>query len=223
MRRTAHSVPAYILVAAASTAEPQSLLVPNEFVAGEPAVAAEVNANFDEVERFVNQNRDAIDALSTLRDLTTIEDLSWLHEGSLTLSELESFGLVVGFSKQVQASDLLDGFGGEDFVVELLRFEFGDWQRVGNLRLDPVLDYSVSNGRIDDYLVDTSSPAVTGAFVLFPPAGYASSGLHKIVIRGNFISDEDGRAVDGEFINADLPSGDIAQGGRFESWFDVTP
>lgn len=222
MKRIMHSVLPCILIMSASPAESQTLSVPNEFVAGEPAVAAEVNANFGEVEFHVNLNRDAINSLATLPDLTSIEYLSWFHEGSLSLPLLNSFGLVLAFSKPVQASDILDGFADENFAVELYRFESGDWLKLGGLSLEPVSDFGVDgSGRIDEYLIDTTDPAATDAFVIMPPTDYLNTGTHKVVIRGNFITDVNGRAVDGEFINARLPTGDIAQGGRFESWFSV--
>lgn len=224
MSRTGHFLLPLILIVVSSAAESQTLSVPNEFVAGQPAVAAEVNANFDEVELYVNQNRDSISALSQPPDLTSIEYLSWFHEGSMPLSKLKSFGLVVAFSRLVQTSDILDGFAGQNFVVELYRFNDGNdvWQRVSDISLNPVSDFTVaSDERIDNYLIDSSDPAVTEAIVIFPPADYQDSGIHRVVIRGNFIRDEDGRIVDGEFVGARLPTGDVAQGGRFESWVNV--
>jgi hypothetical protein len=48
-------------------------------------------------------------------------------------------------------------------------------------------------------------------------------------LRGDFVVDEFGRAVDAEFVRAELPSGDRPagskfgiQGGHFESWFFLT-
>ena len=45
-------------------------------------------------------------------------------------------------------------------------------------------------------------------------------------LRGDFVIDETGRAVDAEFVRAELPTGDRPagseygiQGGLFESWF----
>ncbi len=51
---------------------------------------------------------------------------------------------------------------------------------------------------------------------------------HWMVLRGDFVLDEKGRAVDAEFVRGELPSGDRPagsdhgiQGGLFESWFSV--
>jgi hypothetical protein len=47
-----------------------------------------------------------------------------------------------------------------------------------------------------------------------------------IVLRGDFVIDTQGFAIDGEFVRAQLPTGDRpsgspygTQGGTFESWF----
>lgn len=45
----------------------------------------------------------------------------------------------------------------------------------------------------------------------------------EIVLRGSLIVDEDGRALDGEYIDGRLPTGNGVQGGDFVDWFRVGP
>lgn len=54
------------------------------------------------------------------------------------------------------------------------------------------------------------------------------SNVFSVILRGDFVLDRDGRAVDAEFVRAELPTGDRPkdstfgiQGGTFESWFTV--
>jgi len=51
-----------------------------------------------------------------------------------------------------------------------------------------------------------------------------------VLLRGDFVVDTNGRAIDAEFVRAELPTGDRpsgdkhgVQGGLFESWFDPSP
>jgi hypothetical protein len=51
-----------------------------------------------------------------------------------------------------------------------------------------------------------------------------------IILRGDFVLDTKGNAIDAEFVRAELPSGDRPksslfgiQGGLFESWFTIKP
>ena len=51
-----------------------------------------------------------------------------------------------------------------------------------------------------------------------------------IILRGDFVLDTNGNAIDAEFVRAELPSGDRPksslagiQGGLFESWFKIKP
>ena len=66
---------------------------------------------------------------------------------------------------------------------------------------------------------------------LFPIAGEILAGKVSdlwILLRGDFVLDSKGKAVDAEFARAELPTGDHPkssvfgiQGGLFESWFTV--
>ena len=88
--------------------------------------------------------------------------------------------------------------------------------------------------------IDTASELPAGdargvAFLLdnenFPIAGEILNGKVNdlwILLRGDFVLDSKGKAVDVEFARAELPTGDHpngsvfgVQGGLFESWFTV--
>lgn len=75
-----------------------------------------------------------------------------------------------------------------------------------------------------------SSPAPALAFLaeVKYQAFFFAVREHWVSLRGDFVIDVNGRAVDAEFVRAELPTGDRpagskhgVQGGLFESWFSV--
>lgn len=46
--------------------------------------------------------------------------------------------------------------------------------------------------------------------------------LVRIVIKCDFLKDQDSKCVDGNFLSGILPTGDGVAGGQFESWFELT-
>ncbi len=47
--------------------------------------------------------------------------------------------------------------------------------------------------------------------------------LCRVVVKCGYLTDTQGRPVDGDFLKSSLPSGDGVPGGDFESWFVLTP
>ena len=102
-------------------------------------------------------------------------------------------------------------------------------------RIVPLDEINVAGGVITS-AVTATSPA-PGAALVFDDAeigdGRAlnraldqSSGSFLVLLRGDFVVDEEGRAIDAEHLRSALPTGDRPQaaelgiqGGRFESWF----
>jgi hypothetical protein len=203
--------------------------------------------------------------------LTRIEALSWTHNQMHTAGTPQTpdsffavidiatgaklFGLVIGFTDDVQVSATIDGahvfqvllpvpptgaadlgfacrcpIKGATMPVEL------DLDAQGRIKVNP-------GGRIDTAKLAPPGKARGVAFILdqqIPMArNLLAGGVTDVMIqlRGDFVMDTQGRAIDGEFVRAQLPTGDRPQppagqplnqqvgiqGGLFESWFSVRP
>jgi len=156
-------------------------------------------------------------------------------------------GLVIGFTADVQVSKTID----PDHVFQVLvNHSNAEETRRGLVcrcairgRTIPVKLKLDGQGKIVVNAaghIDTASEAPAGnargvAFLLdgenFPIAGEILAGKVNdlwIKLRGDFVLDSNGKAVDAEFTRAELPTGDHpkasafgVQGGLFESWFTV--
>ncbi len=198
------------------------LSVPNAFTAGTPAVAAEVNENFDAAASAVNDNHDRLQTLEALHgDVTVIENISWDHNQPLPYFAFYNTGLAFWFSRPVSTSALLVD-AADNLTVELLQLQSdGSWERfTTGVNLYALSAVDLSAGSITDVTVDFSDPALAQGFLLLPP-NLPPSGTYRVVIRTGFLADENGRAVDGDFLLGQTPTGDGLPGGTFESWFTV--
>jgi len=156
-------------------------------------------------------------------------------------------GIVIGFSADVQVSKTID----PDHVFQILvdHSNADDRQRgltcrcairgrtvPVKLKLDPQGKIVVNaTGHIDTASEVPAGEARGVAFLLdrqlFPIAGEILAGKVNdlwILLRGDFVIDSKGKAVDAEFARAELPTGDHPngssfgiQGGLFESWFTI--
>jgi hypothetical protein len=156
-------------------------------------------------------------------------------------------GIVIGFTADVQVSKTID----PDHVFQILvdHSNADDKQRgltcrcairgrtvPVKLKLDGQGKIVVNaNGHIDTADEVPAGDARGVAFLLdrqlFPIAGEILAGKVNdlwILLRGDFVLDSKGKAVDAEFARAELPTGDHPkssvfgiQGGLFESWFTV--
>jgi DNA-binding beta-propeller fold protein YncE len=185
----------------------------------------------------------------------TVGDPSTFLAPITRLTGQEQLGIVIGFTADVQVSRTIDAEHVFHVLVEDLtnpqarEFGFicrcpirGDTIPV-NLKLD-------ANGRIVlnpqgriDAAKEVPPGDARGVAFLFDPnkvpiARRILSGEIPelwVVLRGDFVLDRQGRAIDAEFVRAELPTGDRPkppatqplkdqlgiQGGRFESWFTV--
>jgi hypothetical protein len=210
-------------VSAGMSATAGPVVIPNEFVAGQTAVAADVNENFSALESAVNDNDARIANLESL-GYTVIERISWIHGANISLDDLVSSGVAVAFSRPVRFEGLADFLNVRLFRLEQFSLPY-DWVGIGQLVGGSVIqgafnDYSFdADGRIVDWVPIQATPDdfVTGVYI--QPLFLNQLGWYKLEIHGNFLIDETGRAVDVDFPGAELPSGDGREGGKFESWF----
>lgn len=243
--------------------------IPNVFVAGEPAVAADVNENFSALETEVDDNaarvgvvemqigdinadidtvnsevdtvESSITQLQTSvaniesvisNDLTHIQYLNWQHNGQVSVSDFEVDGMVLWFSGEVLSDSLVPS--GVNLVVQLFKYNDsndtsggGVWELEEDIDINGVSAVSVdSDSVITTFTVDADplEDTVMGIQLVrtnnFDVLGFP--GLYKIVIKGDFIVDEVGRSLDGNFLRGQVPTGDRIEGGTFESWFTVS-
>ncbi|MET0649818.1 MAG: hypothetical protein ABW208_24670 [Pyrinomonadaceae bacterium] len=175
--------------------------------------------------------------------LTRIRALSWRHNTqdnplvfiSDATGQQFGAGLVIGFSGKVEVQDVIDA----DHVFQVfVRTGTRDQQRQGLICRCPVVGRIVPVEYTDDgagriiSAQATGSPSPGAAFIFDPDTVSGRNILNGeinelwVKLRCDFVLDSDGRAVDGEFVRAQLPTGDRPagsafgiQGGLFESWF----
>ena len=185
--------------------------------------------------------------------LVGIEALSWTH-GLITPLKPSDFlvnphnsdvhGIVIGFTDVVQVSTL------DDHIFQVLVIT-PDNAKLGTVcrcavrgKVVPVDLALVNNkiavnaqGRIDSAtFVNNSAVNARGVAFLFRAGTQITKEILNgdvtelwVILRGDFVLDKNGNAIDAEFVRAKLPTGNRfgkqlgIQGGLFESWFKVTP
>ncbi len=186
------------------------------------------------------------------QDLTRIDKLSWIHNSLgnplATISRLDGtkpLGVVIHFaddnsnSRKVFVSDPGDPtktpaiIAAHIFQVLINHTTVVD-QRRGFLCRCPIrgevipVEVTAEVGdRITEAKEIQDSFATAAAFVFEGnPIELVGSGDIWVVVRGDFMIDENERAIDAEFLRGQLPTGDRRkgsefgiQGGLFESWF----
>ena len=176
------------------------------------------------------------------QDLTRIVATSWVHgqpsnlqvvvNGSPVHGLAIAFGDSAGEPGSVQRSTLND----ETVQVFTETFDttlFGGEGGFRPTRIDSFIiylsDFVVSGGQIVSVETSTDS-LVTGVFLPFSTTllNELSGNRLEVLLRGDFVLDENGRAVDADHLRGQLPSGDRpagvsvgVQGGRFESWLEL--
>jgi len=180
-------------------------------------------------------------------DLTQIARLSWTHNAASPLATInvpggvQRRGVVIEFTNKVDTKTI-----DADHVFQILiEHDMQTNKRLG-LRCRcplvgetvPVTNLQVVGGVIT--AADRSPNPIAEAVAFLIPVQplealrevLGAQGEFWIVLRSEFVIDTNGRAVDGEYERAKLPSGDRPappgaasklgiQGGTFESWFNV--
>ncbi|GGJ24233.1 hypothetical protein [Neoroseomonas lacus] len=157
-------------------------------------------------------------------DLTRICAINWEHRRVLLLPRLEA-GLIIAFDRPVRLEDI------DDLTFEV-QVQVPDTQQrvicwcnwdseviqglILEQRCRPEVGFATSPGP----LVDAVRWRPNG----LPPAIFQGQGWVRVLLHGDHIRDENGRALDGNHLPPWLParpSGDGIQGGLFESWFQL--
>jgi hypothetical protein len=186
--------------------------------------------------------------------LTQIVALSWTHNAASPLvpilnsngQDIGRRGIVIGFSNPVFIPPQIDGNPAEH-VFEVLVEHDPLINPDSQLRRLGVVCRCALVGTVIPVKPDTVTGVISSAQEMTPPSpGLAFVFDHEtqigrrilgrggvelwIRLRGDFVLDEDERAVDAEFARAQLPTGDRPkginfgiQGGLFESWFTIKP
>ena len=180
--------------------------------------------------------------------LTRIAALSWEHGHPMQVSQLQTivvdsgtpdehtvYGLTVAFTAEVDVT-AIDPV--HVFCVDAPNLALPAAQRMGYACRCPVVGTVAAtdatldaSGVIVKAVVSGNAKSKAVSFLFSPQ--FVDSVLRErelddlfVHLRGEFVIDDDGRAVDAEFTRAQLPTGDRPagsdygiQGGLFESWF----
>ena len=173
-------------------------------------------------------------------DLTRIIGLSWTHNTSNNPlirvirvgGEIVGVGFAISFSRPVLVSQI-----DAAHVFQVLIPEFDErgivcWCPVLG-QVIPVTFVGPTSGVVTQ-AVATSGPLAPGAAFIFQTSTITGQRILRgglelwARLRGDFVLDEAERAIDAEFVRAQLPTGDRPatspfgiQGGLFESWFGL--
>jgi hypothetical protein len=162
-------------------------------------------------------------------NLGKIQALSWKHGQSLTFLQLQQLltttGIVIGFDRAVEPGPLTDSIITEidafSFIFEVQTYEeTGDLNVCfcatrGNIQL--ISSYQETNGLITSSVAASQGQAAKGIRLKFKSISQALTKV-RILLRCDFVLDENGNAIDGNFLGGKLPTGDGVAGGLFESW-----
>jgi collagen triple helix repeat protein len=148
---------------------------------------------------------------STIPNLAAIIRTNWPHDKLWTMQDLMKDGLLVTFTRKVIPTT---PHGPAWFIVTT---EIVDPPH-GLIVITDVLGASI-----------TMAQPTTARFMpvpIFEPAFISSMkklkqkrAMVRVMLRCDFLIDEKKIAVDGNFLGANMPSGDGIPGGEFESWF----
>lgn len=157
--------------------------------------------------------QEAIDILCEREhpDLPKIKGISWQHAGQLTLASFMS-GLRIDFDRPMVAPA---GPAVGWFLVQL-EYDRTDFEG------DPA-EIFVRRLGADQVLFSPGRDSVV--FRPFNPfdrlSGIPRQPLCRVVVKSHVLTDDQGRALDGDFLRAQFPTGNVTQGGDFESWFTL--
>ena len=157
------------------------------------------------------------------QDLTHIRDTSWDHGTPLSLTDLENeldWTLRVFFDRPLHANPGI-GRGANDQTFQVHMTDPEDPRYLLRLpgHVSVASDLLAAEFRITD---NCRMDELARAWVHHRHRHHRHLPTLYVALKCDFIPDYRGRAVDGDFIRDDFPTGDGVPGGLFESWFDLT-
>jgi hypothetical protein len=133
--------------------------------------------------------------------------INWNHNGDTLIDQIgspEAVALAVKFDRDMMGASI-----NEHTFLSMVKWEE---EETGTFRYDYI------RGDID---VGSETTTKEAKFIIKGPGRFIGHEI-KMVLKGDFILDIRGKALDGNFIGGKLPSGNGYQGGDFESWFTLT-
>jgi hypothetical protein len=159
-------------------------------------------------------------------DYGKVSALTWTHGQPISDNTRKSLGIAIVFDRLVKAASLATKSGPngglESFVFEVLG-KMGDQTNCfcplpGKIEL--IGTFQESNGLISNITVAAGNAVNVRGIRLMTedlPGGMPL----RVVLRCDFVVDQAGTPIDGNFLAAKLPTGDGIAGGLFESWLSV--
>ena len=148
--------------------------------------------------------------------LTHICGINWPHGGHLTLADLRDRNgrLEIYFDRKIQPPPS-DGNDGRGVNEHTLKVQFQGAQELIDLPFDQKYRPKVENDSVAVFAIDPDY--VTGS-------GRQHDLEDKtiyVTLYCDYVIDQHGNPVDGDFLGGRLPSGDASPGGIFRSWFRI--
>jgi hypothetical protein len=165
--------------------------------------------------------------------LTHICAINWVHprppfndsRNNTALERLKlarfdgQFGVLIAFDQRVRSGDIHR----HSFIV-LAEHKEGESGRICwcDLAAKTLKGVNLSETcKISSEVADVDEPFVNAA-VFIPNSPFESGTQYRVILKGDLIRDENGKAVDADHLPDWLPrrpTGDGVEGGTFESWF----
>ncbi len=137
----------------------------------------------------------------------------------MPLNEFMEDGLTVGFNKRVTSTTFIGQVWFHvivEYPVRLAGFQ-NPTIPPGTILTQRVLDSEI---RVEEnQAFFRPDPRFQATFFNTLEEASVEMALCRVILKCDFLLDNDGRSVDGDFLGGTLPSGDGVPGGDFESWF----
>ncbi|HEX8309335.1 MAG TPA: hypothetical protein VF645_13045 [Allosphingosinicella sp.] len=151
-----------------------------------------------------------------------VSALSWIHGETCSAKALNDNGFAIYFDRLVVADSLATKTGPN---APLVSFAFEVLSVTGQSyclcpidgKIELISDVVQKKGLISKVTV-APKEAVFVRGIRLMPAKLIPSARVRVVLRCDFVVDQSGKAIDGNFLAARLPTGDGIEGGLFESW-----
>jgi hypothetical protein len=173
--------------------------------------------------RLVYNNKMLFDLIQCHHDdLPHIVKISWkkyhCQEGVYWKDFVNNFilkGLIVTFDHEMEPATI-------NRHTFFIAFKFGD------VSSGTIIQKFIPPGAIEPYFNDCQYKFVVDVDWIKEEIRTKKSELFEgvdisVILRSSLIHNKNGKALDGDFINSKLPTGNGVQGGDFVSWFSVRP